>query len=253
MTDRRHFLAQFHAGHFYNRPRCSFGTLPGLWWHGDGHSGWRTLEPECQLEELVGNTTGSFMAPAEETGEVSILFFGDSVARTLVADICTNQVLWDSPSFIYSMGVESFCLCRNSRFTVARQALIGVHPEGPWPQGVEGPPSERIAHGFKRFNEELSRRPDIVVLSSAFWDLARWVEHFPSLVAADSLDQFILAAWAQQLSDVMQMIEEHAPMALWVSYTTAPPEQRKCQDGTGLLKQEVLGKNGHLIELNSAL
>ena len=48
-------------------------------------------------------------------------------------------------------------------------------------------------------------------------------------------------------------MQEQAPNALYISYTSAPPEQRKCQDGTGLLKQEVLGKNGHLIELNSAL
>lgn len=61
--------------------------------------------------------------------------------------------------------------------------------------------------GFARFKEELGRLPDIVVLSSAFWDLARWVEHYPSLVAADSLGHLMLAAWAQQLSDVMQMVE----------------------------------------------
>lgn len=61
--------------------------------------------------------------------------------------------------------------------------------------------------GFARFEEELVRQPDVVVLSSAFWDLARWVEHYPSLVAANSLDQTVLAAWAQQLSDVMQLVE----------------------------------------------
>lgn len=36
----------------------------------------------------------------------------DSVARTIVADVCTEQVLWDTPDFVYSMGLESFCLCR---------------------------------------------------------------------------------------------------------------------------------------------
>lgn len=36
-------------------------------------------------------------------------------------------------------------------------------------------------------------------------------------------------------------------------HTAAPPKQRSCRDGTGLLQQEVLGKKGHLIELNSAV
>lgn len=61
--------------------------------------------------------------------------------------------------------------------------------------------------GLNRFKAEFSRVPDVIVLSSAFWDLARWVEHFPNLVAADSLEPMLLAAWAQQLSDIMQFIE----------------------------------------------
>lgn len=48
-------------------------------------------------------------------------------------------------------------------------------------------------------------------------------------------------------------VQEEAPNALYISYTSAPPEKRNCQDGTGLARQEVLGKSGHLIELNSAL
>ncbi len=93
------------------KPACQYGTLPGRWIQGDLGAGWNVYEPTCQLQNLLGGPSLPVRQIGAPGSEAGILLFGDSVDRFIIRDVCQSLELQDLED-IWSMGVESFCLCR---------------------------------------------------------------------------------------------------------------------------------------------
>ncbi|KAK9868849.1 hypothetical protein WJX84_008425 [Apatococcus fuscideae] len=136
--------------------------------------------------------------------EVGILLLGDSVDRFVASDICAGQPYLHKE---WSQDLDTYAVCRKQNLTVLWQSLIGVHPEGPWYLHDEGTPAERTVQGFEVYQQFTGALPDVVTLSSAFWDIARWTQHLPAIAASDDLTAELLDEFGQHLSNVMAGIE----------------------------------------------
>lgn len=124
-----------------NRRSCAFGGLPGLW-REDESPQWQTLDPCCQLQDLVGITQqapAAYNSTHDEDTAVRVLIFGDSVERITLHDLC-DQDQWDN----WGHDQTLFHSCRRGGILISRQSMIGVHPSGPYHMDMVGSPIQRV-------------------------------------------------------------------------------------------------------------
>ena len=183
---------------------CDYGLLPGFY----RDNRWQAVDSACPLEGYVEVALKAQPSTHNISGyDVSVLIFGDSVERITLHDLC-EQGQYEN----WGHAESTFHTCRRGSVLLSRQSMIGVHPVPSF--NLTGSPFQRIAHvsaglwdciafsagrvrcmrgaachwrqGFARHVEVTGRQPDAVVYSSVLWDLQRWSQDAPGVLASRS-------------------------------------------------------------------
>ena len=126
------------------RSLCDFLTLPGIWELGGEQPTYQTLDPYCQLRDLVTELLSFPEEPiSTQDTHSGILFLGDSVDRLQLHVICSEEIL---RSTVPAHETESYWACKRGPFSFHLQTMAGVHPTGPYPLNVKGSPRDRLIH-----------------------------------------------------------------------------------------------------------
>lgn len=108
----------------HTHAECFYGTTPGYWQTVAKRLVWKTVDPACQLLQFVHDEHK--FCQLKNAKNLTLLFFGDSVARTVMEDFCEH--IHGAAQPIHSP--LELAHCRQGSFTLARQSFIGVHPAG---------------------------------------------------------------------------------------------------------------------------
>ena len=167
---------------------------------------WISTAADWPVKDLIGPAVPE--ATAVEPTAVHGIFFGDSNDRNMLNDFCLKEEPQAQP---HGHNVDTFKTCWHKNLTLSWQALVGVHPTGPYWNGVRGTPSERLEHGLSTMNSQLQASPDFVVVSSNLWDLWHWVTSNVSLLDDMKIASRELSAWGPHLSELLQQVEVRIP------------------------------------------
>ncbi|KAK9814312.1 hypothetical protein WJX72_003827 [[Myrmecia] bisecta] len=200
---------------------------------------------------------------------VGILIFGDSNDRELVNHVCalanrtTTKFITEidgdretcekkNAGWPYN-GINNCNTCEIPGLRMTKEAIWGVAAEGPYYENRMGTATKRVYAGLQLFAKEWGRAPDMIVVASALWDIARWSYHKPEWTQPKHLPDEALDAWIKDASALMDYIREHTEdyNPLLVFRTTAFP---KTQEGDADMRhlQADLGTHAHLAQLNAA-
>ena len=167
---------------------------------------WISTAADWPVKDLIGPAVPE--ATAVEPTAVHGIFFGDSNDRNMLNDFCLKEEPQAQP---HGHNVDTFKTCWHKNLTLSWQALVGVHPTGPYWNGVRGTPSERLEHGLSTMNSQLQASPDFVVVSSNLWDLWHWGTSNVSLLDDMKIASRELSAWGPHLSELLQQVEVRIP------------------------------------------
>jgi hypothetical protein len=95
---------------------------------------------------------------------------------------------------------------------LASSYFPGVHPTGPFHRGVVQTAAQRLAASaelWARYSPGAG--PQVVVVSSCLWDIARLARHEPEAVAGPELAPNLLAAWAANFTQVVALARTTFP------------------------------------------
>ena len=112
-----------------DRSMCDFLSVPAIWEHLGQHPTYQSLDPCCELRDYVTEVLSSPEEPVSaQATQHGILFLGDSVDRHQLAVICED----DLRRPIGAYATNSYWACKRGPFSFHLQAMIGVHPTGPY-------------------------------------------------------------------------------------------------------------------------
>lgn len=146
--------------------------------------------------------------------------------------------------------------CELPGLTIASQHLPGVAPQGPYFQDQNNqlgiPPQDRIASGWDIFVNNTGHEPDMVVFSRAWWDIARFTQHYPEILNnRDDIPPAELEQLMMNTTAVMALIEKRAvPGTLLVYHTTAMGVKKI--DDPKQQQIEMMGRHGQLVQMNAS-
>ncbi|KAK9909869.1 hypothetical protein WJX75_008757 [Coccomyxa subellipsoidea] len=236
---------------------CHFGTLPGGWisskgrallpWQDDeelanmNFSVWQPYCSTCQLQPLLSPyLEGGNILPedprAAKLRPLSILLFGDSVDFRIVKFFC-NLALDLEPEDFGFPGVEDRLklqgICRTPKLTLAKYHISSVSFEGPYWNGINFPPLQSIQDGLDFWQKAHGSAPDIVMLSSNFWDISKAFAdggfQFKGTVLENELfpDEW-MHSWIQNFTTILTQLKESVPEGTMLAYHTLhTPHQTK--------------------------
>jgi hypothetical protein len=157
--------------------KCHYGSLPGHWVSSEPEGAkWQLLGGSCQLHNYLTDYKQHQNASLPEIG---VLLLSDSTDRYLVEFLCeylqgTKVTVFDPRDGLPSFNAYAFHVCNTTaRLQLAAAYYPGVHPTGPFHMNVKQNYSERFAMAEKMWVQQFKRPPDMVVVSSLLWDIAR--------------------------------------------------------------------------------
>ena len=187
------------------------GLPPGHW--NLEHKRW--VSTDWTVKDLIG-------PPAPETDQteptaVHGVFFGDSNDRNIMNDFCLKEEPQAQP---HGHTVQTFKSCWHRNLTLSWQALVGIHPTGPYWNGVTGTPYERLLHGLQKLHGQFEMPPDFLVIASNLWDLWHWGTSNVSLLDDKKIADHELSAWGLHLTSLLNEVEVgHTFIQLWKACT----------------------------------
>ncbi|BDA42879.1 hypothetical protein COCOBI_03-7720 [Coccomyxa sp. Obi] len=227
---------------------CKYGTLSGGWISSKGRallpwqdeqellnmtfSVWQPYCPSCQLQPLLTPYLEMGDAPedprAAKLRPLSILLFGDSVDFRIVKFFC-NLALDREPDDFGFPGVEDRLklqgICKTPKLTLAKYHISSVSLEGPYWNHIDFPPQQSIRDGLDFFFKAHGSAPDVVMLSSNFWDISKAFAdggyRFDGTVLGKELlpDEWI-HAWIQNFTTILTQLKESVPDSTMLAYHT---------------------------------
>ena len=171
---------------------------PGRWDHVQHR--WVADAEDQQLLDLIGPQLPD--VPYVDQQAIHGMSLGDSNDRNIVNDYCAKPEPHPPRH-----EIDSIRGCWHSHLTVTWQPLVGIHPTGPYWQGIKGSPPERLQHGLLAHLRTFQSPPDFVTFSSNLWDLWQWGNANPGLLAADQVEAAELHSWSEHMSTLMHQIE----------------------------------------------
>jgi hypothetical protein len=107
--------------------------------------------------------------------------------------------------------IVNLCKTCNGKLRLLATYTPGVHPTGPFHKRRSLGYEKRVDHGvtvWKRFSSEA---PDIVVVSSLLWDIARVSFFEPKVVAGPELSLPFLEQWADNYTKMVEYARAKLP------------------------------------------
>ncbi|KAG1665225.1 hypothetical protein FOA52_011413 [Chlamydomonas sp. UWO 241] len=149
--------------------------------------------------------------------------------------------------------VVNTCVALGGRLRLLAAHTPGVHPTGPFHKQRPQPARARVdaaALVWRALAPGMGVGPDVVVVSSTLWDLARMSTYEPHLVSTPELPLSTLSGWATNYSALVGYAKEVIPgQPLYVFHTTMAP---KYDALTGTMDKGYLGHANHIRQLNAA-
>lgn len=248
------------AGH------CDYGTLPGAWnLEASAGGRWQLLDPQCALQNLLQRYGIDSLddAPTPNARRVGILLLSDSVDRYLTEAACAaiggrKVAEFGAPS----TDTETAASDRNktalalhkcesqSQLSIASAYFPGVHPTGPYHSGLRAGYERRIAAAAAQWASYSPAPPDLVVVASGLWDIARMWRYEPHYVGGEQLELQLLRNWSANFTRVVEYAKTvFSQTPLWAFHTTVPP---KFEPATGRTHKPYLGRRYFTAQLNAA-
>eukprot|EP00884_Botryococcus_braunii_P013162 jgi/Botrbrau1/21847/Bobra.0190s0061.2 len=119
----------------------------------------------------------------------------------------------------------AFCVNHKSSLLMVKRHISGTNLAGPYWNGVNYPPIRTIATGLKDYQKAIGGPPDVVVVSSNFWDLASWFanghwsfEGMPS--ESQILSDEVLMQWTANMTKILTHLKVRAPKHTLLVYHT---------------------------------
>ena len=224
--------------------RSECGWSDGVWVATTQDYSWTPLDPAC--------------TPKGENQAGTILLIGDSVERFTVEDFCGTaeaSMAWtvlDGPIIAASQVDTDLLTCTIGQLVLAFMHIPGVHPTGPWFMGDvnASTPLFKATAAINFLSGQLGRNPDLVVLSSNFWDVSRVNTH-SSATLQRPFDAAFIQQWMADAEALFDAVDELVPKAVKVLHTTALPALVDCNGGNHVHKH--LGSRMHVTQLNMAM
>lgn len=180
---------------------CEAGILappPGHW--NEAQHMWVATAEEDQLSDLIGAPLPD--VPYVTPQAIHGMSFGDSNDRNIINDYCAKPEPHPPRH-----EIDSIRACWHANLTMTWQPLVGIHPTGPYWQGIQGSPPQRLEHGLIAQLRTFQSPPDFITFSSNLWDLWGWGNHKPEILSNDQVEAAALAEWAGHMSALMTQIE----------------------------------------------
>ena len=193
---------QFTAGHWVSNTTAKNGIR------------WTPFSEDCSLVEAFS---------VMRSRSLSVFVLGDSVDYWFLRDICEKA--WeDQWSPIFEMtphisaqpfpeqavhGYDSFSTCQLRDSLIHFAFITGISETGEaHHSGIHSQRTAavRLQDAAKNFYEYQTRSPDIIVLSTNFWDHFR-MQHSPAGVT----NQTVLQLWSQEFSAFVRHIDQAFP------------------------------------------
>jgi hypothetical protein len=150
------------------------------------------------------------------------------------------------------VGFHACTPAAGSGLRLAATYFPGVHPSGPFHRGLSLPVAVRVAQtaaAWEAFSP--GAPPQLVVVASCLWDVARMAAHEPALLAGPALSADTLDGWSRNLTAALGAVRAAFPAARgFALHTTLPP--RVGEGTTGAAKVPYLGRRYHVEQLNAA-
>ncbi|GAX85229.1 hypothetical protein CEUSTIGMA_g12649.t1 [Chlamydomonas eustigma] len=128
--------------------------------------------------------------------------------------------------------------------------IPGVHPTGPYHKGRRLGYKQRIDQAATVWKTYSSGPPDIVMVSSLLWDVARLYAHEPQQVAGEQLALAVIESWIQNYTEAVSYAKKVFPEAgLYAQRTTMQP---RYDTSSGIMEKTYLGKAVFVRQLNAA-
>jgi len=179
-------------------------------------------------------------------GRRVILLLGDQLDRALVLDWCERvraRVLPWVGAIARGKGIKRGApvYCTSGLVTLAHMWIFGAHPVGPYKAGPSGergchyPPlptdtSKRLLY-VTNLQRKLRRAPDLVVVGTMHWEVARWnevpIKTFGPLMKNPDITHYVQTRVQREfLVDVnwlLHQLRSHLPNVPIAWRTTPPP------------------------------
>lgn len=156
---------------------CNYGSLPGHWVSSESEGAkWQLLGSSCKLHNYLADYKQHHNDSLQDIG---ILLLSDSTDRYLVQFLCeylqgTKVTLFDPSDGLPAFNAYAFHVCNTTaRLQLASAYYPGVHPTGPFHMNVKQNYTERFKTAARLWTRQFKRPPDMVVVSSLLWDIAR--------------------------------------------------------------------------------
>lgn len=139
----------------------------------------------------------------------------------------------------------------NRRLRLLASYIPGVHPSGPYHKGRKLGFRRRIDQAATVWHAYASGPPDIIIISSTLWDLARLSAFQPDIMKKEELPRDYLESWVDNYTRVVEYtrLRVNAPDAMFVYHTNMMP---RYDSASGDMIKAYLGRANHIRQLNSA-
>eukprot|EP00884_Botryococcus_braunii_P022680 jgi/Botrbrau1/9096/Bobra.0305s0003.1 len=197
---------------------CHYGMQPGYWtpnpkdnYTWDMYT-WNLYDHNCQIKDYLSQYIEGSGAKQEKK---NILFFGDSVDYRFISYYCNElglePELFGHPDLAH-LHVTGICR-NNSSLVLAKQHLSGANLHGPYWNNINFPPESSIDEGLKLFRST-EGEPDIVVVSSNFWDLAGWFfaanwTMVGSVMENETIPNSVLHQWGENMTQILTHLKDN--------------------------------------------
>ena len=225
-----------------SKSRCDWSHSEGLWEEHNGSQHWHWYEPEC--EDLTN---------AQHFSDTTrVLLLGDSTDLNTLLDNCEDaHGTLDGACDQEAFKEDGLCTCTADTWVAAAASTLGVHPTGPWFEGLNVAPAHRIKRALRYFRQQFGVDPDAVMFAANMWDLSR-VHMYEPQALEHPFDSSRLDEWLRHAKSLMVLVSEEVPAAQKLTHTTCLVALDDCAT-RGKNSRRPLGQRVHLVQLNAAL
>lgn len=231
---------------------------------------YQTIDSECQLQ----NKLKLYWSEHQTTQkEVTIVFIGDSVDAQLLDFACIEfkeRKLKGWKAFVHSHHVINYCILPSGLKLVQIYLLRASHEadhkviqtlqlffegdDSPAERDFDGTNRSALIGRLDEVKSIVHRRPDLIVMSSAYWSLHHFVgnhraEVTPHLLPAEYVHHFV-----DTTSDLVFAARNAFPHSRFALHTSVEI-RTSCEHGNnvGAENKRIWGKRSYVAQLNSAL
>ncbi len=188
---------------------------------------WQNVEAsrECEIEDGLQVTIAR---------NLSVLFLGDSLERTLLEDICSlaydrglspHVQLQQLPEALHDeatahLAYDALLSCRlPGGYLQQTGFVLGTWPTGPyWLAYAHSntPPQERVAQAKRLFLQQWGAQPDVIVLNANYWDNFRFTSDEYGITNLDGLE-----SWKAHFFELLELVNDLFPRTKIKFYHTS--------------------------------